>query len=265
MTPARTAAGAATAPLLRVTDIRKHYGAIRAVDGVSFEVHPGEIVGLLGPNGAGKTSTFRSAVGFTSKTQGDVISFGRCVDRLRPWHLPSEKIGYVGQDLYVISDLTIDDHFKLACSAKRSMQRSVEKLLETFGLAHIRRLRAGNLSGGERRRLAIAIQVVKQPRLLILDEPFTGIDPVTIHQIQNLIYELRDNGLSVLLSDHREKETLSITNRSYIISRGQVIVSGDVETVLSSEKAQLHYFGKRFDALSFVEQLSQIRQRYERD
>ncbi len=244
--------------LLNCTGLKKTYpGGKRAVDGIDFYVDRGEIVGLLGPNGAGKTTTFRMACGLVAPTAGRVLLRGADVTNWPMYKRARHGMGYLPQDDSCFKKLTVEQNLfavleYLDINRKERFRRT-DDLLERFGLADKRKQLAGTLSGGERRRLEISRCLASRPELILLDEPFTGIDPVTIHGIQDIIRDLRDRGISILLTDHRERETLTITDRSYIVCAGKVIVSGDAETVLSDPNAQASYFGKRFDATSIIE------------
>ena len=242
--------------LLSCDGLVKDYPGKRAVDGVSFHVNEGEIVGLLGPNGAGKSTTFRMACGLIAPTQGSVQLLDQDVTSWPMYQRAQSGLGYLPQDDSIFKKLTVLQNLHailefLDLSRKTRLDRAAE-LLEQFGLADKHAQRADTLSGGERRRLEIARCLASNPRIILLDEPFTGIDPVTIHSIQDIITNLKKSGISVLLTDHRERETLSITDRSYIICEGKVLVSGDAETVLNDPNAQARYFGKRFDAGSII-------------
>lgn len=246
-------------PLLECRDLVKVYpGGKRAVDGVSFDVEPGEVVGLLGPNGAGKSTTFRMACGLNNPTEGRVELNGTDVTDWPMYKRARHGLGYLPQDNSIFVKLTVEKNILailefLQPSRKERLRRTGE-LLEQFGLEDKRTQIASTLSGGERRRLEIARCLASDPKIILLDEPFTGIDPVTINGIQDIVADLRDSGISILLTDHRERETLTITDRSYIICAGNVIVSGDAETVLSDPTAQELYFGTRFDASSIIEE-----------
>jgi lipopolysaccharide export system ATP-binding protein len=227
------------------------------VDGVSFTVNEGEIVGLLGPNGAGKSTSFRMACGLIAPTQGRVLLKGVDVTAWPMYQRARHGLGYLPQDTSIFSKLSVEQNMLailefLETDPRKAAARS-EQLLNEFGLWGKRAQRSGSLSGGERRRLEIARALASDPRIILLDEPFTGIDPVTIHSIQDIIRGLKERGISILLTDHRERETLTITDRSYIICDGQVLVSGSAETVLSDPNAIARYFGKRFDANSIID------------
>jgi lipopolysaccharide export system ATP-binding protein len=244
-------------PLLSCENLVKDYPGKRAVDGVSFTVNKGEIVGLLGPNGAGKSTSFRMACGLIAPTEGRVLLKGVDVTGWPMYQRARHGLGYLPQDTSIFSKLSVEQNlFAVLEFQKLSRQQTVERsrqLLSEFGLYEKRAQRSGSLSGGERRRLEIARALASDPEIILLDEPFTGIDPVTIHSIQDIIRGLRDRGISILLTDHRERETLTITDRSYIICDGQVLVSGSAEKVLSDPQAIARYFGKRFDASSILD------------
>ena len=244
-------------PILQCTGLVKDYGSKRAVDGVDFYVERGTIVGLLGPNGAGKTTTFRMACGMVAPTKGRVVLNGVDVTRWPMYQRARHGMGYLPQDESIFVKLTVEQNLQ-AVLEYRHMKRPerrlmVDKLLRQLGLTDRRKQIASTMSGGERRRLEIARCLASEPELILLDEPFTGIDPVTIHSIQDIIADLRDQGIAILITDHRERETLTITDRTYVICRGRVLVSGDAQTVLANQEAQDLYFGKRFDAVSILQ------------
>ncbi len=243
--------------LLQCIGLVKDYPGKRAVDGIDFYVERGEIVGLLGPNGAGKTTSFRMACGLCALTEGTVLLGGTDVTRWPMYQRARHGMGYLPQDNSIFSKLTVEQNI-IAIQQYLNLSRTerahdLEMLLGQFGLTDKRKQNSGSLSGGERRRLEIARCLASKPELILLDEPFTGIDPVTIHSIQDIIHELRDSGISILLTDHRERETLTITDRSYIVCAGKILVSGDAQTVLNDELAKEKYFGQRFDADSIIE------------
>lgn len=243
--------------LLECVDLVKDYPGKRAVDGVSFHVMPGEIVGLLGPNGAGKTTSFRMACGMISPTEGRVILNGTDVTAWPMYRRAQHGMGYLPQDHSIFTKLSVEQNIHAVLEylpiSRGERRDKVEHLLNQFGLTEKRKQISSTMSGGEKRRLEIARCLATDPVLILLDEPFTGIDPVTIHSIQDIIGSLRERGISVLLTDHRERETLTITDRNYIVFRGEVLVSGDAETVLHDPEAQRWYFGDRFDASSIIE------------
>jgi len=251
-------------PLLECVDLVKDYpGGKRAVDGVSFDIERGEIVGLLGPNGAGKSTTFKMTCGLVTPTEGRVLLNGKDVTRWPMYKRARQGMGYLPQDESVFSKLSVADNVRAILEfmplSARDRKHRIDELLDQFGLLDKKKQLAGTLSGGERRRLEIARCLASDPELILLDEPFTGIDPVTINGIQDIIYDLRDRGISILLTDHRERETLTITDRSNVICAGRVLVSGDAETVLRDPMAQRLYFGTRFDAESIIEEKGNFR------
>jgi lipopolysaccharide export system ATP-binding protein len=251
-------------PLLECHDLVKVYpGGKRAVDGVSFEVEHAEIVGLLGPNGAGKSTTFRMACGLISPTEGTVALSGEEVTDWPMYERARHGMGYLPQDQSIFVKLSVEQNLQAILEflpySYRERRDLIDELLAKFSLTDRRKQTASTLSGGERRRLEIARCLASRPQIILLDEPFTGIDPRTINDIQDIISELRDSGIAILLTDHRERETLTITDRNYIICHGTVIVSGNAETVLRDPIAQDLYFGKRFDATSIIDQKSSYR------
>jgi len=251
-------------PLLECHDLAKTYpGGKRAVKGVSFTVERGEIVGLLGPNGAGKTTTFRMSCGLIAPTAGRVLLNGTDVTHWPMYQRARTGMGYLPQDQSIFVKLSVEQNLQAILEflplSYKERSATMERLLGEFGLAGKRRQVASTLSGGERRRLEIARCLASSPKIILLDEPFTGIDPRTINDIQDIIAELRASGISILLTDHRERETLTITDRSYVVCDGMVLVSGDAATVLRDPTAQELYFGKRFDATSIIEEKSNFR------
>ncbi len=236
-------------PQLNCVGLKKTYGSRRVVDDVNFTVERGEIVGLLGPNGAGKTTTFRMTCGMVIPTGGQVLLDGVDVSDWPMYRRAQRGMGYLAQESSVFVKLTVEQNIlailELLHVGRPERKKTTDGLLDQFGLTKLRTSRADTLSGGERRRLEIARCLASKPSLILLDEPFTGIDPVTIQGIQGIIKELRNSGIGILLTDHREMETLTITDRNYIICAGKVLCSGDSDTVLNDELAQAAYFGKR--------------------
>lgn len=236
-------------PCLQCIGLVKQYGSRRVVDGVSFEVERGEIVGLLGPNGAGKTTSFRMTCGMVTPTVGKVLLDGIEITDWPMYKRAQQGMGYLAQEASVFVKLTVEQNIlailEMLHVGRKERRIITEELLEQFGLTRLRKSIASVLSGGERRRLEIARCLASEPKLILLDEPFTGIDPVTIHSIQDIIRDLRDSGIAILLTDHREMETLAITDRNYIVFAGKVLTSGDANEVLNDPEAQKYYFGKR--------------------
>ncbi len=238
--------------MLQAEGLVKVYGRRRVVDGVDFEVHTGEIVGLLGPNGAGKTTTFRMTCGMIEPNAGKVTLNGLDVTHWPMYRRAREGgMGYLAQESSVFRKLTVQDNLlavmELLGMGRRERKARCQELLEQFDIAHLRKSIALSLSGGERRRLEIARALVSNPQIILLDEPFTGIDPVTIDSIQAIIRRLRDEGIAILITDHQVRETLKITDRSYVIRAGRVLCHGTAEEVLANEEARKYYFGDDMD------------------
>jgi lipopolysaccharide export system ATP-binding protein len=239
-------------PIVQAEGLVKSYGRRRVVDGVSFSVGRGEIVGLLGPNGAGKTTSFRMTCGMIEPQAGRVLLDGVDVTAWPMYRRAGEGgMGYLAQESSVFRKLSVENNL-LGVMEMLGMNRAArsarcEQLLQQFNIAHLRKSRAMSLSGGERRRLEIARCLVVDPKVILLDEPFTGIDPVTIDGIQVIIRDLKARGISVLITDHQVRETLEITDRSYVIRGGQVLCHGSPEEVLQNSEARKYYFGEGMD------------------
>jgi lipopolysaccharide export system ATP-binding protein len=234
--------------MLEARGLVKTYGRRRVVDGVDFEVEEGEIVGLLGPNGAGKTTSFRITCGLIEADAGRVLLNETDVTGLPMYLRAQQGMGYLAQESSVFRKLSVENNLlgvmeMLGFDRKQRRARCAE-LLEQFDIARLRKSRADSLSGGERRRLEIARCLVSNPKIILLDEPFTGIDPVTINSIQRAIRDLRERGISILITDHQVRETLQITDRSYVIASGSVMCHGRPEEVLSNPEARKYYFGE---------------------
>lgn len=250
-------------PLLECIGLVKQYPRKLAVAGVDFHVEPGEVVGLLGPNGAGKSTSFSMTCGLVTPTRGKVWFNGLDVTNWPLFKRAQAGMGYLPQDMSIFVKLTVEQNIIAVLEymplTKKERQYRLEQLLNEFGIEEKRKQIASTLSGGERRRLEIARCLASRPRLVLLDEPFTGIDPVTVQSIQDIIGDLRRTGISILLTDHRERETLTITDRSYIVFSGRILCGGDAETVLNDPDAQKYYFGKRFDAQSIIRSKDEFR------
>jgi len=240
-------------PMLEVTGLVKIYGTRRVVDGVDFVVERGEIVGLLGPNGAGKTTSFRMTCGMIEPNAGRVILGGQDVTRWPMYRRALEgHMGYLAQESSVFRKLSVEKNLlgvmeMLGRLDRKARRRRCDELLEQFDIARLRKNLAMSLSGGERRRLEIARALVSDPEIILLDEPFTGIDPVTVASIQQIIRQLRADGIAILITDHQVRETLQITDRSYVIRNGQVLCHGTPPEVLSNPEARRCYFGEDMD------------------
>jgi lipopolysaccharide export system ATP-binding protein len=238
--------------LLRVRGLVKNYGRRRVVDGVDFDVAPGEIVGLLGPNGAGKTTTFRMACGMIDPDAGAVVLQDKDVTNWPMYKRCRDGgMGYLAQESSVFRRLSVQNNLlgvmEMLGMNRKERRRRCDELLEQFGIAKLRKAKAMSLSGGERRRVEIARCLVSNPRIILLDEPFTGIDPVTIASIQEIVRDLRARGISILITDLQVRETLEITDRSYVIRAGQVLCHGRPEEVLQNPDARKYYFGEGMD------------------
>ncbi len=238
--------------ILHVKGLVKRYGTRTVVDGVEFEVGRAEIVGLLGPNGAGKTTSFRMTCGMVTPNDGAVFLQGKDVTTWPMFRRAAEGgMGYLAQESSVFRKLTVEQNvlgmMEMLGIDRKTRRAHCDDLLEQFAITHIRKSKAGNLSGGERRRLEIARCLVSDPAIILLDEPFTGIDPVTIESIQVIIRELRERGISILITDHRVRETLEITDHSYVIRAGKVLCCGTPTEVLANREAREAYFGKGMD------------------
>jgi lipopolysaccharide export system ATP-binding protein len=238
--------------MLQVEGLMKTYGSRRVVDGVDFAVEAGEIVGLLGPNGAGKTTSFRITCGMIEADAGTVR-----LNNVEVTHWPMYRrareggMGYLAQESSVFRKLSVEKNLlgvmEMLGFDRRTRTRRCDELLEQFDIARLRKATALSLSGGERRRLEIARALVSNPKIILLDEPFTGIDPVTIASIQRIIRRLRAEGIAILITDHQVRETLQITDRSYVIRAGQVLCHGSPNEVLSNAEARRYYFGEDMD------------------
>jgi lipopolysaccharide export system ATP-binding protein len=240
-------------PLLEVRDLRKCYKGRWVVNGVSFEVEAGEVVGLLGPNGAGKTTSFRMTIGLISSDGGAVFFDGNDVSRLPMFERARAGMGYLAQDSSVFKMLSVENNLMAILETRKDMNRRErkhrqEELLRQFGLLEVRKTQAARVSGGERRRLEIARSLTTEPKLIMLDEPFAGIDPKTVAEIQDSIRDLAtQHGLGILLTDHQFRETLEVTDRCFLIRQGEVFASGDRMAILSNPDVRRYYIGERFD------------------
>jgi lipopolysaccharide export system ATP-binding protein len=233
--------------LLKVDGLRKSFRRREVVRGVSFEVDGGEIVGLLGPNGAGKTTSFRMTVGMLPADGGVVVLDGEDVSNLPMYRRARRGMGYLSQEASVFRRLNVWDNVMAILEtlrlSRQERRRRCQGLLERMGIAHLASSRADTLSGGERRRLEITRALVTSPRLILLDEPFTGVDPKAVNEIHGIVLELCREGIGILVTDHNVYDTLRITDRSYIISDGLIQASGTAEELLANPRARELYFG----------------------
>ncbi|EHM09689.1 ABC-type (unclassified) transport system, ATPase component [Thermanaerovibrio velox DSM 12556] len=235
---------------LEVVNLGKSYRGRRVVDGVSFTVRRGCVTGLLGPNGAGKSTTFYMTVGRIRPDEGSVILNGEDVTRLS-MHLRARRgLGYLPQEASVFRNLTVRQNLELVYQElgweERDYAPQVDRLIEEFGIGVISDTKGYALSGGERRRVEIARCVALKPSFLLLDEPFSGIDPIAVYDIQQMIISLKEKGFGILLTDHNVRETLSITDVTYLIHQGRVVIQGTPEEVAESPVARKFYLGEEF-------------------
>lgn len=238
--------------VLEALGLAKSYGRRRVVNGVDFVVERGEIVGLLGPNGAGKTTCFRMTCGMVEPEEGRVILNEIDVTKWPMYRRARDGgMGYLAQESSVFRSLSVQQNLlammELLGIDRRTRRRRCDALLHEFNIEHVRKSKAQSLSGGERRRLEIARLLVSDPEVILLDEPFTGIDPVTIDSIQGIIRDLCSRGISILITDHQVRETLAITDRSYVIREGKVLCCGTPAEVVQHPEARKHYFGESIE------------------
>ena len=233
-----------------VENLRKSFKRRMVVKGVSFWIERGEVVGLLGPNGAGKTTTFYMIVGFISADAGRILFNSTDITRMPMFKRARLGIGYLPQESSVFRKLTIEQNILAVLEntklSRKERRERTNRLLEELGVNHVRKQKAYTLSGGERRRTEIARALALEPKFLLLDEPFAGIDPIAVFDIQEIISDLREKGLGILITDHNVRETLKITDRAYIMNEGEILVSGSSEELINNEKAKRIYLGLNF-------------------
>ena len=229
--------------------LTKYYGKRKVVNSVDLNVNAGEVVGLLGPNGAGKTTTFYMIVGLIKPNEGSVLLNEEDVTQFPMYQRARKGIGYLPQEPSVFKKLTVEENILAILEtidvSQEERQTRLEKLMQELNIQSLAKNKAYSLSGGERRRVEISRALVTSPSFLLLDEPFTGIDPIAIGEIQEIIRQLKDKGMGILISDHNYQETLSICDRSYILYKGRVVEEGDTKTIYQSKKAQEAYLGNR--------------------
>ncbi|MGE5581439.1 MAG: LPS export ABC transporter ATP-binding protein [Bacillota bacterium] len=235
---------------IQVQGLIKEYGHRRVVNGVDLLVNPGEVVGLLGPNGAGKTTTFYMIVGLERCNAGAIYIYDQNVTGL-PMHIRSKYgVSYLAQEASIFRRLTVAENImailELTDLPAKFRKNRCEQLMEEFRVAHLRKSFGYMLSGGERRRVEIARALAMDPKFILLDEPFTGVDPIAVADIQDIINELRAKGMGILITDHSVRETLAITDRAYIMHAGEILVSGSSDYIANDENARRFYLGDRF-------------------
>ena len=236
---------------LRAENIVKRYKSRTVVKGVSFEVNRGEIVGLLGPNGAGKTTSFYMIVGLIKLNEGKVFLDSEEITELPMYRRAQKGIGYLAQEASVFRKLSVEDNIRSVLEftkySKEEQNEKVESLLVEFGLQKIRKSKGIQLSGGERRRTEIARALAVDTLFILLDEPFAGVDPIAVEDIQEIVAKLRDKNIGILITDHNVHETLSITDRAYLLFEGSIIKSGSAEELAEDEHVRKVYLGKNFE------------------
>ena len=231
--------------------LHKKYGSRMVVNNIDISVSRNEIVGLLGPNGAGKTTTFYMITGMIKPTKGDIFLDNNNIT-LDPMYKRARKgVGYLAQEPSIFSKLTVENNLKLVLEMRKDLSKEeqnekVDKLLDDFSVSALRKSKGGTLSGGERRRVEIARSLCMDPDFILLDEPFAGVDPIAVEEIQSIVKSLKQRNIGVLITDHNVRETLSITDRSYLLFNGQILKSGTSEYLANDEEARRLYLGEKF-------------------
>ena len=236
---------------LRASNLKKSYKKTQILHGVSIEVRSAQVVGLLGPNGAGKTTTFYMVCGLVKPTSGEIYFDDEEVSKLSLHERARMGIGYLPQESSIFKDLTVEENLQLAAEIAfkddiNKQNERIETLLEQFNIEQIRRRKGANLSGGERRRAEIARALVAEPKFILLDEPFAGVDPLAVIDIQNIIRQLKRENIGVLITDHNVRETLSICDYSYVLKDGVILAEGNAEAIHENELVRANYLGENF-------------------
>lgn len=235
---------------LYTTNIRKTYKGRNVVDGVSVEVNQGEIVGLLGPNGAGKTTSFYMIVGLVRPDEGKVFLDEQEITNYPMYKRAQLGIGYLPQEVSVFRKLSVEDNImailEMTDLNKKEREEKLETLLSEFHLTHVRKNLGNRLSGGEKRRTEIARALATDPKFVLLDEPFAGVDPIAVEDIQSIVSELKKRNIGILITDHNVQETLSITDRAYLLFEGSILKSGTAEELAADEQVRKVYLGQNF-------------------
>ena len=231
--------------------LHKKYGSRMVVNNVDISVSRNEIVGLLGPNGAGKTTTFYMITGMIKPTKGDIFLDDKNITFDPMYKRARKGVGYLAQEPSIFSKLTVENNLKLVLEMRKDLSKEeqnekVDKLLDDFSVSALRKSRGGTLSGGERRRVEIARSLCMDPDFILLDEPFAGVDPIAVDEIQSIVNSLKERNIGVLITDHNVRETLSITDRSYLLFNGQILKSGTSEFLANDEEARRLYLGEKF-------------------
>ena len=235
---------------IETKNLIKTYKGRNVVDGVSIRVAEGEVVGLLGPNDAGKTTTFYMIVGIEKPNDGDIFIGGKEITRMPMYKRADQGIGYLPQEASIFRNLSVEDNIRAMLQttdlSKKEIEETVESLLEEFHIAHVRTRKGMQLSGGERRRVEIARCIALAPRFILLDEPFAGVDPIAVADIQSIIRHLKARGIGVLITDHNVRETLGIVDKAYILNSGKILLEGTSQEVAESPVAREFYLGQDF-------------------
>ena len=229
----------------------KQYGSRMVVNNVDISVNRDEVVGLLGPNGAGKTTTFYMITGMIKPTKGDIFLDGYNITNDPMYRRARKGVGYLAQEPSIFSKLTVENNLKLVLEMRKDLTKQEQKekldgLLDDFSVSSLRQSKGGTLSGGERRRVEIARSLCMDPDFILLDEPFAGVDPIAVEEIQSIVNSLKKRNIGVLITDHNVRETLSITDRSYLLFNGQILKSGSSEFLANDEEAKRIYLGEKF-------------------
>jgi lipopolysaccharide export system ATP-binding protein len=236
--------------VLRAQNLVKKYGDFYAVNDIDLNLNKGEVVGLLGPNGAGKTTTFYMITGMIRPSSGKIIFGDKDITKSPMYKRARMGIGYLAQEPSIFGKLNVEDNLKIVLetiiSSKEEQNNLIDKLLNEFNISHIRNNMGAGLSGGERRRVEICRTLALKPDFVLLDEPFAGVDPIAVEDIQQMIISLKQQNIGVLITDHNVRETLSITDRSYLLHGGKILKSGDAQTLASDEEVRRIYLGKNF-------------------
>ena len=231
--------------------LHKKYGSRMVVNNVDISVSRNEIVGLLGPNGAGKTTTFYMITGMIKPTMGDIFLDDNNITRDPMYKRARKGVGYLAQEPSIFSKLTVENNLKLVLEMRKDLSKEeqnekIDSLLDDFSVSALRQSKGGTLSGGERRRVEIARSLCMDPDFILLDEPFAGVDPIAVEEIQSIVNSLKQRNIGVLITDHNVRETLSITDRSYLLFNGQILKSGTSEFLANDEEARRLYLGEKF-------------------
>lgn len=236
---------------LRTDQIKKSYKGRQVVKGVTVEVSQGEIVGLLGPNGAGKTTSFYMIVGLVSPDEGNVYLDDKVITNTAMYRRSKLGIGYLPQEVSVFRKLSVEDNImavlEMTKLSRQERKDKLEELLDEFSLHHVRKNLGKQLSGGEKRRTEIARALATDPKFILLDEPFAGVDPIAVEDIQSIVYKLKDRNIGILITDHNVQETLSITDRAYLLFEGNILRSGTAESLAADEVVKKVYLGQNFE------------------